>query len=179
MPFWNDPKSQPKLAFKWYMSFGKAPNDVKSYTVRSFQRPSFQIAVSEYTWLNDVRFQPGVLTWNPIEIVLTDGEGKDENNAKRMYNILVGGGYNTEPGKISEIQKINSSDALGGQMKFFQIDENGNHIESWTLINPFLEAVNFGQGNYSSEEIVSIALTIRYDYALYEDFTSPDLAPIR
>ena len=109
MAFWSNPTSQPKLSFRWFVSFGIGEAVVRTYTVRSFQRPSFTIATTEYVWLNDVQFRPGVLSWNPIEITL----------------------------------------------------------EEWSLINPFLEAVNFGQGNYAAEEIITISLTVRYDYAEY------------
>lgn len=171
MPFWSSANIQPKLAFKWWASFGTQSNEVRSYTLRSFQRPSFTINTSEYIWLNDVNFTPGLLTWNPIEITLTDGEDGKENNARNLYNMLKESGYSTraeEQGAISNIQKSRSSSALGGQILFQQIDAQGITIETWKLINPFLEAVNFGQGNYSSEEIITLSLTIRYDYAHYE-----------
>lgn len=173
MAFWSNPNSQPKLAFKWYATFGNPPDDVKTYTLRSFQKPSFGINVSEYTWLNDVKYQPGVLTWNPIEITVTDGEATEENNARKLYNILLAGGYAND-GKISNIQKNASREALGGIVFFQQIDSHDNLVERWALINPFLLAVNFGQGNYTSEEIMTITLTIRYDYALYKDFSVDD-----
>lgn len=169
MAFWSSPASQPKLSFKWFVSFGINETAVKTYTVRSFQRPSFTIASSEYLWLNDVQFRPGVLTWNPIEITLTDGEGVDENNASNLFEMLKISGYSTvsfnQP--FSRIEKAKSAAALGGQIIFTQIDSNGDTLEEWKLVNPFLEAVNFGQGNYAAEEIITISLTVRYDHAEY------------
>tara|TARA_R100000734_G_C3293561_1_gene85029 strand:+ start:432 stop:956 length:525 start_codon:yes stop_codon:yes gene_type:complete len=173
MAFWSNPNAQPKLSFKYFASFGIGDDIIRTYTLRSFQRPSFSIATSEYIWLNDVNFKPGVLTWNPIEIVLTDGEGRDENNAKKLYDMLNKSGYQTtninEPRSV--IEKAKSSNSLGGQMIFTQIDANSIPVEEWILVNPFMEAVNFGQNNYAAEEIVSISLTIRYDYAQYNSFS--------
>lgn len=170
MAFWSNTSVQPKLSFKWFASFGFQNATIRSYTLRSFQKPSFSIASAEYIWLNDVGFRPGVLTWNPIEIVLTDGEGRDENNAKHLYEILKTSGYNStnvnEP--FSRIEKTNSSAALGGQMVFTQIDSEGQTVEEWTIVNPFMESVNFGQGNYAADEIISISLVIKYDYATYD-----------
>ena len=169
MAFWSNPTSQPKLSFRWFVSFGIGEAVVRTYTVRSFQRPSFTIATTEYVWLNDVQFRPGVLSWNPIEITLTDGEGRDENNASHLYEMLRTSGYRTtninEP--FSKIEKARSAAALGGQIIFTQVDAEGETLEEWSLINPFLEAVNFGQGNYAAEEIITISLTVRYDYAEY------------
>ena len=172
MAFWSDNETQPKLSFKWFASFGMGQDVVRTYTLRSFQRPSFSIATSEYVWLNDVNFKPGVLSWNPIEITLTDGEGRDENNAKKLVEMLNRSGYQTttvnEP--RSQIEKGKSSTALGGQMVLTQINADALPIEEWVLINPFLESVNFGQNNYGAEEIITIAMTIRYDYAQYNSF---------
>ena len=168
MPFWNEPDAQPKLAFKWFASFGSGVDTIQTYTLRTFQRPSFTINTTEYLWINDVNFKPGVLTWNPIEITLTDGEDIKDNNASKLYALLKKSGYTSGQEGISNIQKKKSSFALGGQVYFQQIDSKAVVLETWKLINPFLEAVNFGQGNYSSEEIITISLTIRYDYAEYE-----------
>ena len=173
MAFWSNPNAQPKLSFKYFVSFGFGQDIIRTYTLRSFQRPSFSIATSEYVWLNDVNFKPGVLTWNPIEITLTDGEGRDENNAEKLIKMLNTSGYQTtttnEP--RSQIEKGKSSTALGGQMIFTQIDSDNVPVEEWLLINPFMEAVNFGQNNYGAEEIITISMTIRYDYAQYNSFS--------
>ena len=83
--------------------------------------------------------------------------------------MLRTSGYRTtninEP--FSKIEKARSAAALGGQIIFTQVDAEGETLEEWSLINPFLEAVNFGQGNYAAEEIITISLTVRYDYAEY------------
>jgi len=169
MAFWSAPNSRPKLSFRWLASFGVGDSIVRTYTLRSFQRPSFSIATSEYVWLNDVNFKPGVLSWNPIEITVTDGESGEENNAKNLIAALNQSGYQTA--NISQprstIEKGKSSTALGGQVVLTQINAEGASIEEWILINPFLEAVNFGQGNYGAEEIITLSITIRYDYAQY------------
>jgi hypothetical protein len=172
MAFWSAPDSQPKVSFKWFASFGLGEDIIRTYTLRSFQRPSFTIATSEYVWLNDVNFKPGVLSWNPIEITITDGENKEENNAKNLIAALNKSGYQTtsvnEP--RSTIEKGKSSNALGGQVVLTQINAESNPVEEWILINPFLEAVNFGQNNYGAEEIITLSVTIRYDYAQYKSF---------
>jgi hypothetical protein len=172
MAFWSAPDSQPKLSFKWFASFGLGEDIIRTYTLRSFQRPSFTIATSEYVWLNDVNFKPGVLSWNPIEITITDGENKEENNAKNLIAALNKSGYQTtsvnEP--RSTIEKGKSSNALGGQVVLTQINAESKPVEEWILINPFLEAVNFGQNNYGAEEIITLSVTIRYDYAQYKSF---------
>tara|TARA_R100000152_G_C6774679_1_gene202604 strand:+ start:1144 stop:1662 length:519 start_codon:yes stop_codon:yes gene_type:complete len=167
MPFWSEPTSSPKLSFRWYASFGVGPYAINTYCLRSFQKPSFEIVQSEYIWLNDINYKPGLLAWNPVEITVSDMENKDDNNTWKLYNILKRSGYQdatvTKP--RAAFEKKQFSRALGGQMKLTQINADGEAIEEWTLINPFLIGVNFGQANYGAEEIITLSLSIRYDYA--------------
>jgi hypothetical protein len=169
MPFWSDANISPKLAFRWFASFGVGENAVSTYSLRSFQKPSFEIAVSEYIWLNDVSYRPGLLSWNPLEIIVTDIENTSENNAKKIYNMLTMAGYqSTDVNKPrSAIEKRRASISLGGQVSLTQIDADANAIEEWVLIEPFVTQVNFGQSNYGNEDINSISLTLRFDYGIH------------
>ena len=170
MTFWSDPKAKPKLSFRWFATFGLGANAVSTYSLRSFQKPSFEIATSEYLWLNDVAYRPGVLTWNPVEITISDIEEVSENNTRKLYNILKESGYQSEDVNIprSAIEKRKAIRSLGDDMRLVQIDADGDPIEAWVLTSPFITNVNFGQANYGAEEIITISLTLRYDYAKHE-----------
>ena len=51
-------------------------------------------------------------------------------------------------------------------MKIKQLGANdGETLEVWTLINPWILSVEYGQLDYSANEMVEISLTLRYDYA--------------
>jgi len=167
MAFWSKPESSPKLSFRWYASFGVAQYTITTYSLRTFQKPSFGIAQNEYIWLNDINYNPGLLSWNPIEITISDMEDKQDNNTYKLYNILKRGGYQdaTVNKPRGAFEKKQLSAALGGQITLTQIDDGGKSIEEWVLINPFIIDVNFGQSNYGAEEIVTLSLGIRYDYA--------------
>jgi hypothetical protein len=170
MPFWSDPNVEPKLSFRWYATFGAGSNAIKTYALRTFQKPSFEVATSEYLNINDVGYRPGILSWNPIEITISDIEGAGENNTEKLVNIIRESGYqNTNPSRPqSAIEKTRAQTALGGDIRFTQIDAEGLPTEAWVLVSPFITNINFGQGNYSAEEIMTISLMLRYDYAIYE-----------
>jgi hypothetical protein len=166
MAFWSDINASPKLSYRWTLTIG----EIASYTLRSFQKPSFEIAVSEYININDPAYKPGLLTWSPIEVALIDGEDSASNNTSILYKIIEECGYlkapNGEP--MSAIVKSNAVNALGGQVTFDQINADNVSIEQWKLINPFITQINFGQANYGADEMMTIAMTLRYDYAVYE-----------
>ena len=159
---------EPKRAFRWWATFGSSANEINSYCLRSFQKPSFEIAVSEYLMVNEVNYRPGVLSWNPIEITLIDGENQKDNNSSKLFNLIKKGGYrrSVPSAPISAIEKRRMQSALGGQVTFQQIDANGKIIEKWQILHPFITSIDFGAGNYSSDEIMTISLTLRYDDAL-------------
>jgi len=170
MAFWSSDRQEPKLSYRWYAAFGFSGGAVNSYTIRSFQKPSFEIATSEYIWLNDVAYRPGLISWNPVEITLTDGEGK-ENNTLNLNRQLQRAGYQntTVNAPRNAIEKRKASQALGGDVRLTQIDARGRAIEEWQLVDPFITTVNFGQANYGTEEIMTITLAIRYDYAIHNN----------
>lgn len=175
MPFWSDIKASPKLSFRWYASFGIQEYAINYYCLRTFQKPSFDIAQGEYIWLNDINHKPGLLSWNPIEITISDLENREDNNTYKLYNILKRAGYqdHTVNKPRGALEKKQFSTALGGQLVLTQIDALGQAIEEWTMINPFIISVNFGQGNYGAEEIMTISLGIRYDYAKHSLISVP------
>tara|TARA_R110000824_G_scaffold123214_4_gene280765 strand:- start:713 stop:1261 length:549 start_codon:yes stop_codon:yes gene_type:complete len=178
MAFWSDGSISPKLSFQWLLTLGSSETPIANYTLRSFQKPSFQLAVSEYLNINDLAYKPGVLQWNPIEINLVDAEGTFENNTAILYDIMRKSGYvrdmQTGRSPATAIVKkqnaalIGSGDSdYGGQIIFDQIDSHGLAYEQWILWNPFISSINFGQASYATDEIMTINAKIYYDFAEY------------
>ena len=54
-------------------------------------------------------------------------------------------------------------------IKIVQLDHTGTvEVEAWTINNPQLTNVNFGQLDYSQEGLINIDVTIAYDWATCE-----------
>ena len=66
------------------------------------------------------------------------------------------------------ISKSKSVEALGSVI-IEQLDADGNTIEKWTLHNPFITKVGFGDLSYEAEELSEITLGIKYDWATFDD----------
>ena len=47
------------------------------------------------------------------------------------------------------------------------IDEDGNFLEEWRLNNPFIVSVGFNDYTYEGEDLATIDLELRYDWASY------------
>ena len=170
MAFWSDSGASPKLSFRWTATIGSSVNKIETYTLQSFQKPSFSVAEAEYYNINDVAYKPGMLVWNPLEVILVDSENIATNNSSILYNIIRDSGYvqNQLGQPQSAIVKKAASTALGGQITFNQMNAANKDIDRWILVNPFATAINFGAANYATDEMMTIALSLRYDYATYE-----------
>ena len=176
MAFWSDGSISPKLSYRWLLTLGSAESPIAAYTVRSFQKPTFSLAVSEYLNINDLAYRPGILSWNPITVMLLDPENTFENNSRILYEIMKKSGYvkdvrsNAAPASAIVKKKnsalIGSGDSrYGGQIIFDQIDPNGKSLEQWVLWNPFISGINFGQASYAAEEMMVISVDLHYDLA--------------
>ena len=69
--------------------------------------------------------------------------------------------------------------SLGGQIQLVQFgantgDQQENVLEKWSINNPIITSVDFGNLDYSSDDLVNISMTIAYDWAYLE---KPDRVP--
>ena len=48
-----------------------------------------------------------------------------------------------------------------------QIDSNNQIVEQWTVKNPFIKSVKFGDLAYGEEDLVNVDVSLSYDYATY------------
>ena len=49
-----------------------------------------------------------------------------------------------------------------------QVNDSGESIRAWTLVNSFIKSVNYGDLDYSADDFVNIELVVSYDYATTE-----------
>ena len=61
---------------------------------------------------------------------------------------------------------VNPSDDL--DIIIEQMGADGKTFRTWTLVNSFITSVNYGDLDYSSDDLVSIEISVAYDYATTE-----------
>ena len=112
-------------------------------------------------------YYPASPSWSPVTIVFmaggVDNMFRTENTdiSRGIVEILAASGYE----KFGDRQyKANSTDALG-ELAITQINGDGDLVEEWVLVNPFIESVDFGDLDYSSDNLSQISVTFRYDHA--------------
>ena len=159
MTFWSANNVEPTRQYRFTISDGSGV----WWWAKSCDKPSFDIDSQEHKLINHKFKYPSVVTWNDVKITIVDtGEKVDY-----LYKALKGSGYNVYGDGIEGLQKIRAIDSFraGGDLRIHQIDSDGKILEEWELKNPWISSVVFGSLDYNSDELVSLDLTVKYDWA--------------
>jgi len=163
MSFWSGAEGGVEPLRKY--RFKVLENSKPSWWIKTVSKPSFEISMQEYQLINHKFKYPGILTWNDIEMTIVDI--KDDTNGYKSISFMkkiIENGYYFDGSNVDGIQKKQE----GYNFAIQQIDSEGTQIEKWTLINPWIKSIKFGDLDYSSDELVEISLTISYDSATIE-----------
>jgi hypothetical protein len=174
--FWTDARLEPKRGYRFLVTLGNMPGGA-TYYVKSVTKPGLKISAKEHMYLGHKFHYPGLVTWdpNPITIKLIDPVNPDAS--QHLASIIAASGY-VIPKNSSHVTTIAKGSSVGalGTVIIKQITEShgpqgqngGTAVESWTLNNAFIEAVKFGDLDYSKEDLSEIELQIRYDWCTLE-----------
>ena len=176
MAFWSDASlgtPEPKRSYRWLLYLG----DVPQWVVKKVTKPSFSITETSHTYINHNFYYPGKVEWSEVNVTLVDPASPDA--VQTMYNALRASGY-SPPENQFDTQTISKQRAVNalGQVRIVQLgdqfaDESDNgamsagqeFVEEWILYNAWIKDAKFGDLDYTSDELVEIELTLRYDYA--------------
>ena len=174
--FWNDATVEPKRAFRYFFSLesnADPTSKIETYAIKSVKKPSFTVSEVPHQYVAHTFYYPGRVTWNPIDITFVDPVIPDQSAV--ITNMFVRGGYSVpkqEAESRGSFSKGKYVDSVGTP-KIQQIDADGAIIETWTLNNAFITTIDYGQLDYSSEDLVILSVTLRYDFATFETRTGP------
>ena len=170
MSFWNQASIEPKRQFRWLLYIAGMPQ----FIVKDVKKPSFTVASTPHDFINYKFHYPGRVEWQDITVTIVDPVQPDSTAS--LVNILEAAGYvlpdeyTSQANEPRTISKQSFVDAMGGQIQLVQFGANTgaqeeNVLEKWTINNPFLTNVDFGNLSYASDELVNISMTIKYDWA--------------
>ncbi len=129
-------------------------------------RPNLSFKEFSFEHLTETITMPGKAEWKPIQITLYDTWNPKLNKQNPVYKWIESfywpsqGVYgfasqNENPG-VNQFKKtayINMYDGAGCL------------VEAWQLDNAWCQDINFNETDYSSNEVMSIDITLRYDRA--------------
>ena len=193
MPYWAQSIMEPKRQYRFLLS-GLAQGTVHEYLVKKASKPQWSMEDADHTFLNHTFKYPGRVKWENISVTIVDPGGS--NDASRvLYDVLQASGYplpNSQTAEAAHVTSMNFKDsrettvskagavnALGGTIYIKQLGPTEDNaiaaevIETWTLHNPFIKSVKYGELSYDSEDMVEIELELRYDWAVIATSVAP------
>lgn len=172
--FWNDVTSiEPLRQHRWILSNGAGV----WVWAKSVKLPQFTVETQKYQIGNHKLNYPGLLEWQDVTVTIVDvvGDGEPISNSQQLFERIGQSGYKITETKDGILKNQMTRDAKmvfgkeAGDFRITQINANGKKIQEWTLYNPLIKDVSFGQLDYSNDELITLDLTIAYDYAELED----------
>ena len=165
MAFWSTSDIQPTRQFRFLVS-NSNDSEAVWYWAKTVSKPSFEVSSTEHQLVNHKFKYPGIVTWNDINMTIVDTGEKTKDLVNRLKN--TGYNYPTNFNQKEGISKSSSTQYLD-ELSIQQLDSDGLIIETWKLKGAFIKSINFGDLDYESEGLVTIQLTISYDWATFED----------
>ena len=171
--FWNDVTSiEPLRQHRWILSNGAGV----WVWAKSVKLPQFAVETQKYQIGNHKLNYPGLLEWQDVTVTIVDTTGdKNLANSQQLFERMGQNGYNITGTKdgIGKTSMIDGAKIVfgkdAGDFRITQINAKGEKIQEWTLYNPLIKDVSFGQLDYSNDELITLDLTIAYDHAELKD----------
>jgi hypothetical protein len=168
--FWTQGQTEPKRSFRFKVQFTGisttigAPTDI-IWWAKTVTAPSFEVSEIEHNYLDNKFYYPGRVSWNEVSLTLVDPISVDAVNLTNK--LLVASGY-TVKGNETVSQTMSKSQAISAGLQNIIIEileASGDVVETWTLNNPFIKSAKYGDLDYSNDELRTVEMSIRYDWA--------------
>ena len=162
MAFWTENTIEPQRKFRFHIQM----NDDIMWWAKSVTQPSPDISVSEHQLINHKIKYPGIATWNDIDITKVD-VGDTGRNLISDLSLKYGYAFLESTDVATGLAKTTGGPTVRPltSIRIIKYNSDGDRLETWTLINPFIKAIKYGDLDYSSDELLEITLTVAYDSA--------------
>ena len=152
--YWGNAYSwEPKKQHQFIM----VVNDIPAYLIKASAKPSLSNGEVTLDHINVQRYVKGKTVWNTISVTLYDAIVPSGAQAVMDWVRLHHESATGRDGYSSYYKK---------EVKLRQLSPLGEIIEEWILNGAFITESNFGTLDWSTEDVVTIEMTLRYDWAL-------------
>jgi len=161
MAFWSEQTSEAKRNYRFKVTLD---NEALWYA-KTCTLPSFDVSEVEHNHMDNKYYFPGRVSWSEVTVNMVDPISPDA--AGKLNDLLTKMGYLIPSSDASAINKQTidkSKNAIA--VKIEVLDMNGDAKETWDLKNAFIKAAKFGDLDYSNDELKTVELTLRYDWAV-------------
>jgi hypothetical protein len=151
-PLQYEPLRKNRFLFRFPADLG-----IQEWWVKSGSRPKINQKDVEVPFLNTSTWVVGRYTWDSMNIILRDPIGPSASQAVmewvRLHSESVTGRQGYAAGYKRDVE-------------LEMLDPTGAVVSKWILKNTMATSVDFGQLDYSSDDLAEITITLRFDYAI-------------
>ena len=185
---WTQATLEPKRKFRYIVTFAGLADF--QFLAQTCDRPGIKIGQSEHKYFDKSYFHPGRVSWdpNPLSIKVVDiqkNQGSNIDTNFSLMEVLAKSGLSgliNQNAAVQTIGKKQAVNALGNvTIQVLNADVNGSDprqltaidgvdlgkgvAEEWRLKNAWLESFKPDALDYGAEDILTVTLTVRYDWA--------------
>lgn len=147
---------EPLRKNRWLLRF-PADLGIQEWWLESASRPNITQKETEIPFLNASTYVVGRYNWETIQVTLRDPIGPSASQAimewVRLHSESVTGRQGYAAGYKRDVE-------------LEMLDPTGVVVQKWILKNTMLTTANFGDLNYSTDDLANITITLRFDYAI-------------
>ncbi len=174
MAFWNNAAVEPKRAHRFLVEFNLPGGTTTQIYARKVTKPAYDVGQSEHKFLGQTYYYPGAITWNDVGLTLVNSATPDFDLLLQI--LLENAGYVnpdgvSNTGNVDDASTINKADAVGaiGMVLIKELNGDGTPIGQYQLNNAWVKGIAYGDLDYGSEELLTVDVTLRYDWATYNN----------
>ena len=149
MPVPFEPKRKNRFILRFPSSLG-----INEWYVTSTSRPKAKINTTEIPFLNTSTYVAGRFSWEEISVQFKDPIGPSASQALMEWFRLHAESVTGRMGYAAGYKK---------DVELEMLDPTGVVVEKWILQGCFLSNLNFGDLNYSQDELATIDAGLRMD----------------
>jgi hypothetical protein len=147
---------EPLRKNRWLLRF-PADLGIQEWWCQTAHRPAIKQEGKPIQFLNTETYVVGRYTWDEMQVTLRDPIGPSASQAVmewvRLHSESVSGRQGYAAGYKRDVE-------------LEMLDPTGVVVSKWILKNTMCTAADFGDLDYSRDDLATISLTLRFDYAI-------------
>ena len=152
MPNNYEPLRKNRFLFRFPSDLG-----IMEWTVESGKRPSINQGATEIQFLNTSTWVLGRYTWQEMQMTFRDPIGPSTSQAVMEWVRLTSESVTGRQGYAAGYKR---------DVELEMLDPTGVVVSKWILKNVMIVDADFGDLDYSQDDLAEITMTLRFDYAI-------------
>ena len=166
--FWTSTQGnalEPKRGFRFRVTLF----DKVIWWAKDVTQPAASVSVATHDFMAHKFYYPGKVTWNDVSLTLVDPVLPGATT--ELFKALQDSGYIIPSSETDGFFSISKATATSnsGNVLIEVLDSEGNALHTWTLNNAFIMSITPSNLSYTDEELMTVAMTLKYDWATYAD----------